>query len=102
MAYARAQVQEATEILNQKEKELESLRGRIFARVVASRRNIPTESPPPYEDQPPDSQGEYTEVSTFQGDSEPSSELADVVQQSLLYETAPMWDTVSTNTNVTV
>ena len=60
MAYDEAQLQEATEILHQKEGELEALRGRIFARVVASRINIPTDSPPPYEDQPPHSPGRTT------------------------------------------
>jgi len=87
LACARAQVQEATEILNHKEKELESLRGRIFAQVVASRRNIPTDSPPPYENQSPDSQGEYTAdvgVSTSQGDSESTTEPADIVQRSTI------------------
>ena len=97
MAYDEAQLQEATKILHQKEGELEALRGRIFARVVASRSNIPTDSPPPYEDQPPHSPGgdnDNADDFSAEGDSAPSRE-PDIGQQSLvssmLYETEVMW-----------
>lgn len=80
-------MQDATEILHQKEGELEALRGRIFAQVVASRSNIPKDSPPPYEDQPPPlSRSEYAEDVPSEGDSTPSGDSHSVMS-NMPYET---------------
>ncbi|KAK2460388.1 hypothetical protein APHAL10511_007553 [Amanita phalloides] len=49
---AQTQLQEVNEVFDQKKGELECLRSRIFARVVSSRSNGPTDNPPPYEDVP--------------------------------------------------
>ncbi|KAF8626663.1 hypothetical protein AX15_004754 [Amanita polypyramis BW_CC] len=53
IACNRAQLQDATEALEQKREELNFLRSRIFARVVSSRNVVPTDDPPPYEEAPP-------------------------------------------------
>lgn len=83
-------MQDATEILHQKEGELEALRGRIFAQVVASRSNIPKDSPPPYEDQPPplsrSEYGENAEDVPSEGDSTPSGDSHSVMS-NMPYET---------------
>ncbi|KIL64647.1 hypothetical protein M378DRAFT_163117 [Amanita muscaria Koide BX008] len=50
VAYARSQLQEATDLLNIQREELDSMRGRIFKRVTSLRSNIPTDDPPSYEE----------------------------------------------------
>src|SRR6266478_4024305 len=50
MAYARLHLQEAGEFLRQQREELDSVRGKIFTQIVSLRSNIPTDTPPAYED----------------------------------------------------